>query len=77
MSLIQGVGISPALMEQIFEPFFTTRAPKGTGLGLTTVFTIVKNHGGFIEFSSQEGKGTQFQVYLPTVAESEAQPLEA
>ena len=72
-----GVGIPPALMEQIFEPFFTTKAPEGTGLGLATVFTIVKNHGGFIEFSSQEGKGTQFQVYLPTVAESEAQPLEA
>jgi signal transduction histidine kinase len=71
------VGVPPALREQIFEPFFTTRAPKGTGLWLATVFTIVKNHGGFIEFSSQEGKGTQFQLYLPTVSENDAQPTEA
>jgi PAS domain S-box-containing protein len=66
-----GTGIPPALMEHIFEPFFTTKETgKGTGLGLATVFRIVKNHAGFIEVVSQENKGTQFQVYLPAIAPS-------
>jgi two-component system, cell cycle sensor histidine kinase and response regulator CckA len=64
-----GSGIPPILMERIFEPFFTTKAPgKGTGLGLASVFRIVKNHGGFIEVASEVGQGTQFKVYLPAIA---------
>jgi two-component system cell cycle sensor histidine kinase/response regulator CckA len=69
-----GTGIPPSIMQHIFEPFFTTKEyGKGTGLGLTTVFSIVKNHGGFIELSSESGIGTQFQVYLPSLPSDQTQ----
>ncbi|NKQ34988.1 MAG: response regulator [Chloroflexi bacterium] len=64
-----GVGIAPEALPHIFEPFFTTRAPLGSGLGLAQVYGIVKQHGGFVDVSSELGKGTTFWLYLPRVAE--------
>ncbi len=62
----EGVGIEPSLMERIFEPFFTTKKPgKGTGLGLTICYSIVKEHGGEIAVESTPGQGTIFKLTFP------------
>jgi two-component system cell cycle sensor histidine kinase/response regulator CckA len=62
-----GCGMSEVTQQRIFEPFFTTKSVgSGTGLGLSIVHGIILRHGGRVEVKSSIGKGTEFQIYLPT-----------
>jgi two-component system cell cycle sensor histidine kinase/response regulator CckA len=70
-----GAGMSPEVQAHIFEPFFSTKGPgRGTGLGLATVYGLVKQYGGFIQVQSEEGQGSRFDSYFPRHA---AEPVHA
>lgn len=61
-----GVGIPSSNLTKIFDPFFTTKAVgQGVGLGLSICYGIIRSHNGFIKVTSEEGKGTLFQIYIP------------
>ena len=71
----QGIGIPEESLKKIFDPYFTTK-PKGTGLGLATAYSIVKNHGGLIHVESHPGEGSTFSLCLPA-SEKQIVPLPA
>ncbi|MBO8131615.1 MAG: response regulator [Candidatus Marinimicrobia bacterium] len=64
----KGIGIPDNLVQRIFDPYFTTKK-NGSGLGLTTVYSIVKSHGGHVEVKSEVGKGTTFIIYIPATTQ--------
>jgi two-component system cell cycle sensor histidine kinase/response regulator CckA len=73
-----GVGMSDLIKAHLFEPFFTTKeVNKGTGLGLATVYSIIKQSGGYISVDTKQGQGSTFKIYLPPCAEKSEPMLSA
>jgi PAS domain S-box-containing protein len=67
-----GVGMPDEVVDKIFEPFYTTKPEgEGTGLGLSTAYSIIKGHDGFIDVSSTKGEGTTFRIFLPVATDEE------
>ncbi len=67
-----GVGIAPEILDKVYDPFFTTKTTsrtKGSGLGLSVVHSVVKDHGGVVRLESELGRGTTFTIYLPATRE--------
>jgi PAS domain S-box-containing protein len=72
-----GIGIPPEILDRIFEPFFTTKEVNtGTGLGLSTALGIIRSHDGFIKMSSNVGRGSKFDLFLPAVEATQAFRIE-
>jgi signal transduction histidine kinase/CheY-like chemotaxis protein len=69
-----GIGIPEQYLTKIFDPYFTSK-DRGSGLGLATSYSIIKNHGGWIEVKSSLGKGSTFLIYLPAVAEQKEEKM--
>jgi CheY-like chemotaxis protein len=69
----QGPGIPPDILGRIFDPFFTTK-PDGSGLGLAIAFSIIRQHGGWIEASSTRAEGTTLSLYLPALPQGTSAP---
>jgi signal transduction histidine kinase len=72
-----GVGMSEEVQEHLFEPFFTTKGDQGTGLGLSTVYGIVRQSGGRIIVNTAPNKGTTFDIFLPRIRAAGAEPAQS